>query len=201
MTGRAGPEASHGHLQPHRARRHRSGAIEAVLPGGLRFLASGTRSPRPMYRRPSSPASTPPLGVTASYLTLDGFVLELMHYAADGATAPYRPRTMNEPGLTHLSISVDDVQAAAERGRAVRRPAHRGERHRCRPVRPRSRRSAHRAPARRPTGIACRPSPDWDSDRAVRVEAIAEARPQARADEYAGRWSRPTARRGQTAHR
>jgi lactoylglutathione lyase len=58
---------------------------------------------------------TPPLGVTASYLTLDGFVLELMHYAADGATAPYRVRTMNEPGLTHLSISVDDVHVAAER--------------------------------------------------------------------------------------
>ena len=58
---------------------------------------------------------TPPLGVTASYLTLDGFVLELMHYSAPGATAPYRPRTMNEPGLTHLSISVDDVRASAAR--------------------------------------------------------------------------------------
>jgi lactoylglutathione lyase len=58
---------------------------------------------------------TPPLGVTASYLTLDGFVLELMHYAAPGVTAPFRPRTMNEPGLTHLSISVDDVHAAADR--------------------------------------------------------------------------------------
>jgi catechol 2,3-dioxygenase-like lactoylglutathione lyase family enzyme len=58
---------------------------------------------------------TPPLGVTASYLTLDGFVLELLHYSAPGATAAYRPRTMNEPGLTHLSISVDDVHAAAAR--------------------------------------------------------------------------------------
>ncbi len=58
---------------------------------------------------------TPPLGVTASYLVLDGFVLELMHYAAAGATAPFRTRTMNEPGLTHLSISVADVHAAAER--------------------------------------------------------------------------------------
>jgi lactoylglutathione lyase len=58
---------------------------------------------------------TPPLGLTASYLTLDGFVLELMHYAAPGATAAYRPRTMNEPGLTHLSISVDDVRATADR--------------------------------------------------------------------------------------
>ncbi len=56
---------------------------------------------------------TPPLGLTASYLTLDGFVLELMHYGAEGATAPYRVRTMNEPGLTHLSIAVDDVHGVA----------------------------------------------------------------------------------------
>src|ERR1700694_2565439 len=58
---------------------------------------------------------TPPLGLTASYLTLDGFVLELMHYAAPGATAPNRARTMNEPGLTRLSLSVDDVAATAAR--------------------------------------------------------------------------------------
>lgn len=58
---------------------------------------------------------SPPLGVTASYLTLDGFVLELMHYSAPGASARFRPRTMNEPGLTHLSISVDDVRATAEK--------------------------------------------------------------------------------------
>ncbi len=56
----------------------------------------------------------PPLGVTASYLCLDGFVLELMHYSAEGAATPYRPRTMADPGLTHLSISVDDVRATAE---------------------------------------------------------------------------------------
>jgi lactoylglutathione lyase len=58
---------------------------------------------------------TPPLGVTVSYLTLDGFVLELMHYSAPGATASFRSRTMNEPGLTHLSLSVDDVRAMALR--------------------------------------------------------------------------------------
>jgi len=57
----------------------------------------------------------PPLGITASYLVLDGFVLELMAYSVPGATAPYRPRTMNEPGLTHLSISVDDVHATARK--------------------------------------------------------------------------------------
>jgi len=56
-----------------------------------------------------------PLAVTAYYLTLDGFVLELMHYAAPGAGAPYRSRAMNEPGLTHLSISVEDVRATAQK--------------------------------------------------------------------------------------
>jgi catechol 2,3-dioxygenase-like lactoylglutathione lyase family enzyme len=56
---------------------------------------------------------TPPLAMTAAYLTLDGFVLELMCFGAAGATARYRPRTMNEPGLTHLSISVDDIHATA----------------------------------------------------------------------------------------
>lgn len=57
----------------------------------------------------------PPIGVTAYYLRLDGFVLELMHYAAPNAQAPYRPRTMNEPGLTHLSISVPDIRATANK--------------------------------------------------------------------------------------
>ena len=57
----------------------------------------------------------PPLGVTASYLTLDGFVLELMHYSAPGAVARFTPTRMNEPGLTHLSISVDDVRETAVR--------------------------------------------------------------------------------------
>ncbi len=57
----------------------------------------------------------PPLGVTACYLTLDGFVLELMHYSAPGATAPFRVRTMADPGLTHLSISVEDVRESANK--------------------------------------------------------------------------------------
>jgi lactoylglutathione lyase len=57
----------------------------------------------------------PPLGVTAYYLTLDGLVMELIHYAGVGAAGAYKPRTMNEPGLTHLSISVDDVHATARK--------------------------------------------------------------------------------------
>jgi lactoylglutathione lyase len=58
---------------------------------------------------------TPPLRVTASYLTLDAFVLELLHYSAPGVTAPVTRRGMNDPGLTHLSVSVDDVRATAQR--------------------------------------------------------------------------------------
>ena len=55
---------------------------------------------------------TPPIGITACYLRRDGLVLELLHYAGAGARpgAP-KPRVMNEPGLTHVSLSVDDVDA------------------------------------------------------------------------------------------
>jgi lactoylglutathione lyase len=58
---------------------------------------------------------TPPLGVQASYLVLDGCTLELLHFSAPGALGPIRARMMNEPGLTHLSISVDDIPAVAHR--------------------------------------------------------------------------------------
>jgi lactoylglutathione lyase len=58
---------------------------------------------------------TPPLAMTAAYLVRDGLVLELLHYAADGQTQPFRSRTMNEPGLTHLSLSVDDIGAVCSR--------------------------------------------------------------------------------------
>ena len=54
---------------------------------------------------------TPPLDFTASYLVRDGLVLELLHFAAEGQTREYRPRAMNEPGLTHISLSVDDIPA------------------------------------------------------------------------------------------
>jgi catechol 2,3-dioxygenase-like lactoylglutathione lyase family enzyme len=55
----------------------------------------------------------PPLGMRALYLELDGCVLELLHFGAPGALAAARRRTMNEPGLTHLSISVEDIRATA----------------------------------------------------------------------------------------
>jgi catechol 2,3-dioxygenase-like lactoylglutathione lyase family enzyme len=52
---------------------------------------------------------TPPLTMTASYLVRDGFVLELLHYAAPDQIQPYEPRAMNQPGLTHVSLSVEDL--------------------------------------------------------------------------------------------
>jgi catechol 2,3-dioxygenase-like lactoylglutathione lyase family enzyme len=55
----------------------------------------------------------PPIGVTAVYLRQDAFVLELMYYADAGAHAPASPRVMNEMGLTHISVSVDDIDATA----------------------------------------------------------------------------------------
>jgi lactoylglutathione lyase len=52
-----------------------------------------------------------PLGMTAVYLVRDGLVLELLHFAAAGRTQPFRARAMNEPGLTHISLSVEDIDA------------------------------------------------------------------------------------------
>jgi lactoylglutathione lyase len=51
-----------------------------------------------------------PMGFRACYLKQGPFVLELLHFAGEGAKpAPYRARTMNEIGLTHISLSVDDI--------------------------------------------------------------------------------------------
>jgi lactoylglutathione lyase len=64
-----------------------------------------------------------PVGLTAVYLTLgdaaaDGAVLELLHFARPG-NAPARDRAFTEPGLTHLSLTVDDVAATCERVREL----------------------------------------------------------------------------------
>ncbi len=55
-----------------------------------------------------------PLGLTAAYLRRDGFVLELLHFNRPG-NPPFRERVVNEPGLTHISISVDDVDSVVRR--------------------------------------------------------------------------------------
>ena len=55
-----------------------------------------------------------PLGMTAVYLRLGPFVLELIQFARPD-NPPARRRVMNEPGLTHLSVGVEDVGAVAGR--------------------------------------------------------------------------------------
>ncbi|MEQ1786870.1 MAG: VOC family protein [Acidimicrobiales bacterium] len=55
-----------------------------------------------------------PVGMTAVYLEREGFVLELLHFDRDG-NAPQRERSFTEPGLTHLSFSVDDIPATCAR--------------------------------------------------------------------------------------
>jgi lactoylglutathione lyase len=64
---------------------------------------------------PDAPASrllqvSEPVGLSAVYLERDGFVLELLAFDRDG-NAPRRERSFTEPGLTHLSFSVDDIAA------------------------------------------------------------------------------------------
>lgn len=57
----------------------------------------------------------PPLGAELSYLTLDGFVLELISFGSPEAEVVRRERSMSDAGLSHLSVSVDDIRAAATR--------------------------------------------------------------------------------------
>lgn len=54
------------------------------------------------------------VALTAVFLERDGVVLELLHYARPAACVARVPRPMNAPGLTHLSLAVDDLAAAAE---------------------------------------------------------------------------------------
>lgn len=66
-------------------------------------------------RVPDAPASQllrvpEPVGLSAVYLEREGFVLELLHFDR-ASNAPQRERSFTEPGLTHLSFSVDDLAA------------------------------------------------------------------------------------------
>lgn len=60
----------------------------------------------------------PPVGLTAVYLRRDEFTLELLHYGRPDNPAP-GARPMNQPGLTHLSFTVGDLDATIEQVRAL----------------------------------------------------------------------------------
>jgi lactoylglutathione lyase len=55
-----------------------------------------------------------PLGVHATYLVRDGFVLELMDYSKRQVHAGSE-RAMDQIGLTHISFSVSDLPGALEK--------------------------------------------------------------------------------------
>lgn len=55
-----------------------------------------------------------PLGVHATYLVRDGFVLELMDYSKRQVHAGSE-RTMDQIGLTHISLSVSDLPGVLAR--------------------------------------------------------------------------------------
>ncbi|MDG2304280.1 MAG: VOC family protein [Candidatus Binatia bacterium] len=59
-----------------------------------------------------------PVGLKAVYLRCDDFVLELLHYA-DAGLEERGPRIMNEAGLTHLSLLVDDLDTRLDKVRAL----------------------------------------------------------------------------------
>lgn len=52
-----------------------------------------------------------PVGLTAVYLANGDLTLELLHFDRPG-NPPARERPFTEPGLTHLSFTVDDIDAA-----------------------------------------------------------------------------------------
>ena len=59
-----------------------------------------------------------PAGLRATYLVRDGLVLELLHFSAGNHPAA-RTRTFDEPGLTHLSLAVEDRDGTLTRVRAL----------------------------------------------------------------------------------
>lgn len=56
----------------------------------------------------------PPLGMAVAYLRRGELVLELMRFDRQG-NPEFTRRVFNEPGLTHLSISVEDLDTVVAR--------------------------------------------------------------------------------------
>lgn len=51
----------------------------------------------------------PDLALEAIYLDREGVRIELLHYPAQGTVGSAEARPMNQPGLTHFAIRVDDL--------------------------------------------------------------------------------------------
>ena len=103
-------------VQPRRAVRDRSRPLEALLLRAPRASPSTARSTRPTISSAQLLGLTPPLGMTAVYLFRDGFVLELLHFAAAGQTQAV-PAADDERARPHACLAV---------GRGHRRGGRRG---------------------------------------------------------------------------
>jgi glyoxylase I family protein len=57
----------------------------------------------------------PDVALEAVYLVKDGMTLELLAYPSPGVVGDAEPCEMNRLGFTHLSVAVDDLDAAAAR--------------------------------------------------------------------------------------
>jgi glyoxylase I family protein len=57
----------------------------------------------------------PEMKLRASFLTRDGIMIELLYYDRPGSVGPAERRPMNDFGLTHLALRVDNVDAVIER--------------------------------------------------------------------------------------
>ena len=53
----------------------------------------------------------PGLVLHAVYLERDGFRIEVRHYPSPGTVGSAEPRPMNQPGLTHFALRVEDLEA------------------------------------------------------------------------------------------
>ena len=56
----------------------------------------------------------PELELRASFLKRDGVMIELLQYVRPGTIGSAERRPMNQLGLTHLSLIVEDIAAAAD---------------------------------------------------------------------------------------
>lgn len=71
----------------------------------LEIDASGPQSAR-LLKLPE------PVELRAVYLRRDGLVLELLGLSSPPLVERGQPRVINEPGLTHISLAVDDLDEA-----------------------------------------------------------------------------------------
>ncbi len=61
----------------------------------------------------------PGVQLEAVYLEREGYRIELLYFPSPGAVGPAAPRPMNQLGITHFSLRVDDLDAiCAALGRA-----------------------------------------------------------------------------------